>query len=114
MAGKTTPFPDIVRGVYVSGDYAYVADGSRLRVVDISTPSSPSEVGHYNSSWDVRDVMIAPAGGYAYVAGHDEVDWRGGLLVMDVSSPSAPTRVGSYDTLEEAHSVSVAPAGDYA
>ena len=40
-------FPNgYVRGIAVSGDYAYVAAGDAgFRVIDISTPSAPIEVG---------------------------------------------------------------------
>jgi len=42
VVGKTPPLPDIVRGVYVSGSYAYVAvDEAGLQVVDVSNPRRP-------------------------------------------------------------------------
>ncbi|MBI4726783.1 hypothetical protein HY768_06115 [candidate division TA06 bacterium] len=42
--------PGYARGVAVSGSYAYVADGdSGLRIIDISDPSSPTEIGYYRS-----------------------------------------------------------------
>jgi hypothetical protein len=56
-------------GVAVSGAYAYVADGDvGLQVIDVSNPSSPREVGFYDTeecpgTWRCR----AP---YAYVADH--------------------------------------------
>ena len=33
--------------VDISGSYVYVADGSSVRIVDISTVSNPTEVGSY-------------------------------------------------------------------
>ncbi len=108
VVGKTFPFPDIVRDVYVSGDYAYVANDffGGLRVVDISNPFAPTEVGFYDTPGWAEGVAVA--GDYAYVT-----EGYGGLRVVDVSNPSNPTEVGSYDTLGAVHDVAVAPAGDY-
>ena len=106
VVGKTDPLPDIVEGVAVARDYAYVADGSSgLRVVDVSTPSNPTEVGFYDTPGYAHGVTVA--GGYAYVA-----DWDEGLRVMDVSDPANPAEVGFYDTPGWAEGVVV--AGDYA
>jgi len=58
------------------GDYAYVADGSGgLRVVDVSDPAHPTEVGFYATPGDARDVAVA--GDYIYVA-----DFVGGLVIL--------------------------------
>jgi hypothetical protein len=72
----------------VSGGYAYAADGAsvpRLRVIDVSTPSAPVEVGVADAGlgWGV-----AVSDGYAYMVG-GEIE-RGSLAVFDVSVPSAP------------------------
>jgi hypothetical protein len=48
--GSTTPFPYFVGDVVVSGTRAYVADGyGGLRVVDISNPAGPTELGAWDS-----------------------------------------------------------------
>jgi hypothetical protein len=93
--------------VAVAGGYAYVADAwEGLRVVDVSTPSNPTEVGFYDTpGWGAAGVAVA--GGYAYVA-----DRNSGLRVVDVSNPSNPTEVGFYDTPGDAWGVAV--AGGYA
>jgi hypothetical protein len=76
----------------VSGGYAYVADATfGLRVIDVSTPSAPVELGYVNTPGDCRGVAVS--GRYVYVA-----DWTGGLRVIDVSTPSAPVVVGYADT----------------
>ena len=97
--------PGSAWGVAVAGGYAYVADGgSGLRVVDVSTPSNPTEVGFYDTPGGAEGVAVAA--GYAYVAdGY-------GLRVVDVSDPTNPTEVGFYDTPGSAHGVAV--AGGYA
>ena len=84
--------PGCARGVYVSGDYAYVADGEAgLRVIDVSDPQNPVEVGYYDTPGYAVDVYIS--GGYAYVAAG-----YAGLRVIDVNDPSNPVEVGHYDT----------------
>ena len=63
-----------------------------LRVIDVSTPSAPVEVGTHRHA-PGSSYGIAVSGGYAYVA-----DGDGGLRVIDVSTPSAPVEVGFVDT----------------
>lgn len=47
--GRTDLLPEGVRGVAVAGPYAYVADGyGGLRIVDVSDPTHPKEVGFYD------------------------------------------------------------------
>jgi hypothetical protein len=78
------------RGVYVSGNYAYVAeDVNGLRIVDVSNVASPSLTGTYNTLGSSRDVIVR--GNYAYVSDNDN-----GLVIVDVSNPAAPTLAGSY------------------
>ena len=98
--------PGIVIGLFVSGDYLYVADGEAgLRIIDISSPSSPKEVGAYDTPGCAWAVHVS--GSYAYVA-----DGRKGLRVIDISDPSSPKEVGAYDTPDWAEDVHV--SGSYA
>jgi hypothetical protein len=74
--------------VAVSGSYAYVADNwAGLRVIDVSNPSSPREVGFYDTPGYAYGVAVS--GTYAYVA-----DVWEGLRVIDVSNPSSPSGGG--------------------
>ena len=58
-------------GVYVSGSYAYVADGGDgLRIIDVSVPSSPYEIGFYNTGDTAYGVYVS--GSYAYVADYED------------------------------------------
>jgi len=51
--------PDIANDVYISGNYAYVADGySGLRIIDISDKQNPSEVGYYDTPGNARGVYV--------------------------------------------------------
>jgi len=92
--------------VAVAGTYAYVADFDRaLRIIDVSDPEHPSEVG----SCDTPDWPwgVAVAGNYAYVANGES-----GLRIIEVSDPQHPSEVGSCDTPDWAWGVAV--AGNYA
>jgi len=91
LISKTDPFPGLVEGLYISGTYAYVAaSGAGLRVIDISDPITPFEVGSYDTPGKASAVHVS--GFYAYVA-----DVVMGLRVIDISDPIAPSEVGSYD-----------------
>lgn len=46
--------------VFVEGEYAYVADGNHgLRVIDVSDPAHPSEVGSYDTPGSPRDLCVS-------------------------------------------------------
>jgi len=90
----------------VSGSYVYVAgDSTGLRVIDISNPSNPVEVGYYDTPGYAMGVAVS--GSYAYVA-----DWHYGLRVIDITDPSNPVEVGYYNTPGYAYGVAV--SGSYA
>jgi len=111
FVGQTPPLPNVVRGVAVApgGGYVYVADGgSGLRVIDVSAPGSPTEVGACATPGYAYGVAVAPAGSYVYVA-----DGLSGLRVIDVSAPGSPTEVGAYATPGSAQGVAVAPVDSY-
>ena len=100
----------IVRGLDASGSHLYVADESgALRIIDVSDPQVPIEIGHLlpkGRRVDVRGVDVA--GSHAYLAaGYDA-----GLSVVDISDPKNPREVGNYDTPRSARSVRV--SGSYA
>jgi hypothetical protein len=91
--------------VAIDGNFVFVADGHNgLRVVDVSDPVAPLEVGIYDPSWLVLSLSVA--GEYAYILDED-----GNLRVVDVSNPQAPLPVASYDPPGSA--LSVEAAGDY-
>ena len=83
---------DSAKDVFVSGNYAYVADGySGFQVIDISNPTNPTIVGSADTPGSAHGVYVS--GSYAYVA-----DWGSGLQVVDVSNP-ANSIVGSADAV---------------
>ena len=90
----------------VVGDYAYVADNdSGLRVILVSDPANPVEVGYYDTPGPAFGVAVA--GNHVYVA-----DAWAGLRVISVSDPANPVEVGYYDTPGSAWGVAV--VGNYA
>ena len=81
--------PNDIRDITLQGDYLYVASNNGgLRIISVSTPTSPVEVGYTTAITPVRSVAVS--GDYAYVAG-------GNLGVVSVTNPVSPTLVGTYD-----------------
>ena len=90
----------------VSGIYVYVADGnSGLRVINVSDPTSPSEIGYYSAPGCANGIAIS--GSYADLAAEDL-----GLRIIDISTPSSPKEVGFCATPDRAYGVAV--SGSYA
>ena len=84
--------PGLIEGVAVSGSYAYVADWVRgLRVIDVSTPASPIEVGFVDTPGSAV-AWPSPAATPTSRTGD------AGLRVIDVSTPASPIEVGFVDT----------------
>lgn len=79
--------------VQVEGDMAYLGDGGGLRIINVSTPSGPTEEGYYEIIQSGSASMgVHVAGSYAYVA-----TFIFGLHIFDITDPSNPTLVGSYE-----------------
>jgi len=74
-------------GLAKEGNYVYVAVGiSGLRVIDVTSPTSPVEVGYYLTS--PREAIGSVAGGEcAYLVGGDH------LTVVDVRDKTNPHAV---------------------
>lgn len=102
--------PDSANAVQVAGDLAYVADGdSGLRIVDVSDPARPRELGTVVAGDFAQDVAVQ--GDFAYVAARYWTGLpRGGgdLQIIDVSDPFAPTRLSRVRTSSNARAVDVA------
>jgi len=76
--------PGTAEDVDIVGALAFVADGaSGLRIIDVSNPRSPAEVGALGTLGHASDVDVT--GDLAYVA-----SLRIGVIVVDVSDPAAP------------------------
>jgi len=97
---------DVSLKVAIDGNYAYTACGvGGFRVIDVSDPRNPEEVGSVVLSGDNRDVVLS--GSHAFVA-----CGNGGLRIVNVSSPSNPREAGHFQTLGKCTAVAV--QGNYA
>lgn len=78
------------QAIAVAGNYAYVGVGSRLTVLDISTPSSPQELGS-SAPFDAAVRNVEAIGNTAFVTAGGA-----GLYLLDISNPAQPTIIGNY------------------
>lgn len=98
--------PALAYDVDVSGDVAYVADGSDgLHLIDVSDPTAPALLGTYDT---IDAVAVCVAGDVAYL-----VESYGRLYLIDVSNPAAPALLGFHDTFDDAHGVAVSGSVAY-
>jgi hypothetical protein len=92
--------------VFVSGDYAYIADhSSGLAVIDISDPTNPGTPVYEGTTSKTLGVYVS--GDCAYVA-----NGFSGLAVIDISDPTNPGTPVYENTDGYAYKVYV--SGDYA
>ena len=101
----------------VVGNYAYAINNAGLRVIDVTDPAAPVEVGFCGYPGVGSARAVAAAGHYVYVAYYSYVndDESSGLLqVIDVANPAAPTEVGRYRTAKWVEIWDVAVSGSYA
>jgi len=102
------------QGLAVQGDYAYVCnydETQAFRVIDCSTPASPSIVGSCPSPATIAGVALRPwecvvDGDYAYVCGNTSAGVGDsplrGLLTVDVSTPASVTDWLGYAAIDAA------------
>jgi hypothetical protein len=103
----TVDTPGHACGVAVSGNYAYVADGTGLQVIDVSNPVLPTIVGSMATPWG-HACGVAVSGNYAYVADGFS------LQVIDITDPTSPTIEGTVDMPVFLYTTDVAVSGSYA
>jgi hypothetical protein len=84
----TAAFPFNSQGMFVSGDYVYMACGeSGLRMIDVSTPTSPVLVGGYHTPGCINDVCAF--GNFIYA-----VDGKSKkFLIFNYSPSTGPPRI---------------------
>ncbi len=83
--------------VWVSGNYAYVADAisnKQLTVVNVSTPTNISSAATVNLGANASSVVIS--GTTAYIATANNTS-TGEVRVYNVASPTSPASLGSYE-----------------
>ena len=98
--------PARAEGVAAANGYVYLAAGTAgLRVVDVSNPVAPTEIGFYDTPGRADNLIVA--GHYAYLSDGD-------LRAVDVSDPTAPALIGFYDVPGGPLTPRVAVQGRYA
>ncbi|WP_027368784.1 PKD domain-containing protein [Desulfocurvibacter africanus] len=83
--------PGLARGIAISGDVAYIADGDGVRVYDVSSPLAFPELGMVALAKDFKG--IAASGNVAYVTAPD------GLHLVDATKPSTITTTPIFEEL---------------
>jgi hypothetical protein len=98
--------PGQAYGVFVAGNYAYVADGDAgLAIIDVSEKDNPEAPIQVDTDGTAHGVFVS--GNYAYVADGDE-----GLQIIDVSDKDNLGTPVQVDTTGTAYGVFV--SGDHA
>ncbi|UCH34875.1 MAG: hypothetical protein JSV65_00530 [Armatimonadota bacterium] len=75
----------------VADHYGYTSGGAKpssLQLIDVSRPTCPLTVGHYDNDAMQSPWAVVLRGRYAYVA-----DQIAGLVILDVSDPAQPREV---------------------
>jgi hypothetical protein len=93
------------------GNLVYVASVTDLgifRILDVSNPKNPIELGSLATS---QTLDLSVRGHYAYLAGR-AFSGPGGLSVVDVSNPAAPMQVGQYTGCSNGYGVDVSENGE--
>lgn len=104
--------PGYVYEVFVSGNYAFVANGD-FSVVDVSDPSDPVTVGSIEKLDDTLNhgdaIGVWVSDTSAYVVGY-----KGRLSIIDVSDPLNPEALGGVNTPDDASGGGVHVSDHYA
>ena len=98
--------------IFMDSSYAYLATETSLKIIDITTPSSPSVVGTYLTPTGgyVSDVTVV--GNTAYIVDTDSA-LASTLYVLDITTKNNPTNLGSIVTAGTA-ATALRVEGDYA
>ncbi len=103
--------PSKAYGFEVSGGYAFVTDGTGLRIIDISNPASPRQKGYYRSKGDTSSVTtVAISGNYAYI----DDEFNEVMATIDISDRANPVRVASFSTTALSFTWDIKISGNYA
>jgi PKD repeat protein len=81
------------------------ASGKNLKIVDLTNPMQPIEIGAYASPYSVSHVNVS--GDFAYLS-----QFTNGFQILDIADPTIPLPVGSFSNDPDCHVSSV--SGDLA
>jgi len=101
------------QNIFVSGDYAYIAnssDSEELQIVNVATPSLPSVVGVYNAPGTANALGVYEVGETAYLTRASSANDE--FLIINVNVPGFPALLGSVNLGAVANEAVV--SGNYA
>ena len=99
LLGQSGVLPGVVQDVAMVGEMAYVAAGDAgLRVLDVSDPTRPQEIGSAPTAGEAQVVFLQDHMAYVAEEACEEGNCIGSLSVIDISDPTAPYAV-SYTHL---------------
>jgi hypothetical protein len=93
--------------IAVAKDHAYVTSERLLRIIDVSSPEHPRQVGVYSIGDSGEIENLAVAGNHVYLTGNAL-----GLAVIDVSKPAVPSYRGGSVNVD--YSFGLFVSGKYA
>ncbi len=107
---------NVLNGVYVSGNYAYLASANNtgeLTIVNVSNPASPAQAGILNLGDTADATSVFVSGSYAYIGKvFSSAGGSAEFYIVNVTNPASPTVAGSLDLTATVNAVSV--SGNYA
>jgi hypothetical protein len=78
--------------IFVQDTFAFIANAdSGLRILNVSNPAAPFEVGHFDNPPGGGATGIFVKDTLAYFA-----TWGGGLRILNVTDPSSPSEIGFH------------------
>lgn len=92
----------VSHAIYVVGNLAYVGEGYRLSILDISNPVNPVKLGKTQPLPQIIQGVFV-LGSFAYV-----VVGNSGLRLVDITDPTKPSEISFYDTPGNAFDIFVA------
>jgi hypothetical protein len=105
----TIPASDALPRIALAGTKLYALDQNGVLVFDVTTPSSPTELGSFPfADTTTQKNDLSATGTLACLAAND------GLHLVDFSTPSAPKAVGTYTQANVVPARGVVCSGGYA
>ncbi|MFC1658224.1 NosD domain-containing protein [Candidatus Omnitrophota bacterium] len=118
VGGASLSLPNLARGIYVLGKYAYIVFSNTgtdtFRIVDVSDPTSPEVVGGGSLSLPDNPIGIYVAGNYAYVTCNEVDPGTDAFRIIDISNPYSPAVVGGASLSLPRRAYHVYVSGRYA
>jgi hypothetical protein len=86
---SNTPYGSVpIDAIATAPGYVYLAQGTEIKIIDISNPASPGAARTFTSP--VQPAQLGAQGGYLYITFAD------GMYVYDVGDSSSPVQAGYY------------------